>query len=339
LDLLAHIVPEKWPALHAQLKANRTGYFVADCPLRERKQQGVLITTRDSHTLTDGPTLFLAEDVDKLGQFYLSQAQIPNEISSDLLDRIAHNNDIRLVMDGIEKEIENVMGTSSSSSSSSTTAGGIGGTKEDRKSGSKKKMVDEEKETRGNLILLRGNMELLQSKMKRVQLNEHYVPNKAAHLKIHASNKKRDAKDTGKPFTSSMDEQTVIEIMSLGDSVDDKWKLLLLMGVGVFGLQIETAMNAKYTEIMKRLAEEQKLYLIIATGDYIYGTNYQFCHGYLGKDLNLTQQKLIQAMGRIGRNNIQQRYSIRFRHEAHPKLLFFPQERNIEADKMNELFG
>ena len=34
---------------------------------------------------------------------------------------------------------------------------------------------------------------------------------------------------------------------------------------------------------MKRLADEQKLYLIIASSDYIYGTNYQFCHGYLSK--------------------------------------------------------
>ena len=31
-------------------------------------------------------------------------------------------------------------------------------------------------------------------------------------------------------------------------------------------------------DIMKKLAEEQKLYLIIASSDYIYGTNYQFCH-------------------------------------------------------------
>jgi hypothetical protein len=38
---------------------------------------------------------------------------------------------------------------------------------------------------------------------------------------------------------------------------------------------------------MKKLADEQKLYMIIASSDYIYGTNYQFCHGFLSKDLNL----------------------------------------------------
>ena len=48
---------------------------------------------------------------------------------------------------------------------------------------------------------------------------------------------------------------------------------LLLMGIGVFIHE-----NKEYMDIMKKLAEEQKLYLIIASSDYIYGTNYQFCH-------------------------------------------------------------
>ena len=59
-------------------------------------------------------------------------------------------------------------------------------------------------------------------------------------------------------------------------------------GIGVFLKHT----NKKYMDIMKKLAEEQKLYLIIASSDYIYGTNYQFCHGYLSKDLsNMTQEK------------------------------------------------
>ena len=62
---------------------------------------------------------------------------------------------------------------------------------------------------------------------------------------------------------------------------------------------------------------EQSLHLIIASTDYIYGTNYQFSHGYIGKDLaGLTQEKTIQAMGRIGRNNVQQDYTLRFRDDG-----------------------
>jgi hypothetical protein len=92
-------------------------------------------------------------------------------------------------------------------------------------------------------------------------------------------------------------------------------------------------------EIMKRLADSQKLFVIIASSDYIYGTNYQFCHGFIGKDLkNMTQQKIIQAMGRIGRNNIQQDYSVRFRDDAILESLFMPPEENREALIMSKLF-
>jgi hypothetical protein len=81
--------------------------------------------------------------------------------------------------------------------------------------------------------------------------------------------------------------------------------------------------------------------LIIADSDYIYGTNYQFCHGYLSKDLVLTQEKIIQALGRIGRNNIQQEYSVRFRDDSQIATLFtkFASEDKPEVINMNRLFN
>jgi hypothetical protein len=93
-------------------------------------------------------------------------------------------------------------------------------------------------------------------------------------------------------------------------------------------------------EIMKKLADTQRLFIIIASSDYIYGTNYQFCHGFIGKDLtNMTQQKTLQAMGRIGRNNIQQDYTIRFRDDDMIKNLFQEPKHNIEAINMCKLFS
>ena len=95
----------------------------------------------------------------------------------------------------------------------------------------------------------------------------------------------------------------------------------------------------EYLEIMKSMAEKQELLVIIATDDYIYGTNYQFCHGYIGKDLSdMTQDKIIQALGRVGRNNIQQRYSVRFRTDVVADKLFKPQDNKIEVMNMNRLF-
>jgi hypothetical protein len=135
-------------------------------------------------------------------------------------------------------------------------------------------------------------------------------------------------------FTSNIDENCVSDIMAL-KGVENTWKILLMMGIGVF-INHE---NITYTEIMKKLADEQKLYMIIASSDYIYGTNYQFCHGFLSKDLNLTQEKLIQAMGRIGRNNIQQNYTIRFRDDEQILKLFTSETEKPEIINMNRLFN
>ena len=42
---------------------------------------------------------------------------------------------------------------------------------------------------------------------------------------------------------------------------------------------------------------QQKLYLIIASDDFIYGTNYQFCHSYIARDLgDMSQEKAIQNL-------------------------------------------
>ena len=108
------------------------------------------------------------------------------------------------------------------------------------------------------------------------------------------------------------------------------------MGIGVFS----SRSDVKYIDIMKKLAEKQQLFVIIASSDYIYGTNYQFCHGYLSKDLqNMTQEKLIQALGRVGRKNIQKSYSIRLRENSIIEKLFTEEENKIEVRNMNRLFA
>jgi hypothetical protein len=52
----------------------------------------------------------------------------------------------------------------------------------------------------------------------------------------------------------------------------------------------------------------------------------------------MTQQKIIQALGRIGRNKIQQDYSVRFRNNDLIERLLNPVEYNQEAVIMNRLF-
>ena len=54
--------------------------------------------------------------------------------------------------------------------------------------------------------------------------------------------------------------------------------------------------------------------------------------------MSTTQEKIIQALGRIGRNNIQQEYSIRFRDDEQIKMLFFEEKDKMEVRNMNRLF-
>ena len=167
------------------------------------------------------------------------------------------------------------------------------------------------------------------SKIEAVELNKNYVPNTSEHLR-----KWTDKEDISNEFTSDADDNIVEEIMML--NISQAWKILLLMGIGVFIKQE----NTKYVEIMKKLAEDQKLYLIIASSDYIYGTNYQFCHGYLSRDLeNMTQEKMIQAFGRVGRRNNQMDYTIRLRDDSLIDKLFMKEETKIEVRNMNTLFA
>jgi hypothetical protein len=138
----------------------------------------------------------------------------------------------------------------------------------------------------------------------------------------------------GREFSCNIEPSDVERIMLM--EVKSSWKILLLMGIGVFTNNHDN----NYTEIMKQLATQQKLYMIIASSDYIYGTNYQFCHGYISKDLgNMTQEKTIQALGRIGRNQINKDYSIRFRDDSLIEKIFVDVEYRPEVDNMNKLFN
>jgi len=169
----------------------------------------------------------------------------------------------------------------------------------------------------------------LRKEIKLVTLDPMYVPNTRTHQSIWAP----DGEIHENAFVSNIDDITAKEIMQL--NISNHLKVLLLLGIGMF---IENP-NVNYMEIMKRLAEEQRLFIIIASSDYIYGTNYQFCHGFIGKDLtNMTPQKTLQAMGRIGRNHIQQDYTIRFRDDDMIARLFQKPLVNTEAVNMCSLF-
>jgi hypothetical protein len=277
------------------------------------------ITTSDAHTLTDGPTIYLAEDIDKIGKYCLKIAAIPQDRLDVLNEVIIKNDRIRHAIMSKEKDMADYIESTCAKGSSAAAAS----EKKDRKLGSGADSNDP--------VVRRFQNELatMRSELETITLDRRYIPNTNYHLARFGAEKVTNA------FCSDIDEQTVEKIMALG--VDAHWKLLLLMGIGVFSEDCEVA----YLEIMKRMAVEQKLYLVIASSDFIYGTNYQFCHGYIGKDLTarMTAEKMIQALGRIGRSSHRQDYSVRLRDNELIGRIFLPDDSKIEAIAMNRLFG
>jgi hypothetical protein len=281
--------------------------------MREKSEASgnILITTVDAHTLTDGPTIYLAEDVDKIGKFYLQQSHIPRETFDELIHKITHNNEVLRILGELSAKREDILGNEIKKENKMTKM-----TCNEFYAPAVKK-VDEE-------------IEDMQRSLKTVTLDPNYIPNTTLHQEIWVS--KNSNNWIKNAFAPAIDPDTVKEIMML--KITDSMKLMILLGIGVFS---ESSDNA-YLEIIKRLAFEKRLFLIIASSDYIYGTNYQFCHGFIGKDLqNMTQQKTIQALGRIGRNNAQQDYTARFRDDDIIANLFCANASNVEAQNMCRL--
>ena len=280
------------------------------------------ITTSDAHTLTDGPTIFLTNDVEKIASFCLQTAQIPTQLIDDIMDSITHNNKLSEQIETIEKRIEDLL---SEAEKKSSLAG------DDESKDKKTKFLDKKMDS-GEIKTLNQKLQLLNEQVKRTALNDLFIPNRNAHIEKWCKDKKTI--QNTKPWSCDIQDSYVEKIMLL--HIESHWKILLLMGIGA----ITDHKNAAYNEIMKELAQDQKLFLIIASSDYIYGTNYQFCHGYIGRDLHdMTQEKTIQAMGRVGRNSIQQDYTIRFRDDGLIQKLFLPSTNKLEADNMNRLFS
>jgi hypothetical protein len=290
----------------------------------------IYVTTKDAYTLTDGPTIFLAGDVQKVAKFSIQQANIPSTVMKDIVEKIEFNNVVNKRIDELDAIIEEEKEKYANKLGECTGS--------DKKETKKKDRIAEKKMDRKldnnddkNVTKMKEELIMLRGMIKTATLNDLFIPNKLSHL-----NKWAEDKQNFNSFTSDVDDEIIATIMML-KNVEDSWKILLLMGIGVFTQHESIA----YTEIMKKLADTQKLYLIIADSDYIYGTNYQFCHGYLSKDLRLTQEKIIQALGRVGRNNIQQEYSVRFRDDDQIKMLFtkFDSNSKPEVRNMNILFN
>jgi hypothetical protein len=293
----------------------------------------IKITTNDAYTLTDGPTIYLANDIEKIGKFCLLTAKIPSVMLDAILEDMGFNEGVRIEMEKIQKDLEKASDAAAEEDRGKSKGSDSGKTREiSKKSGS----VKDNNQTAQRLL---QKYEGMRASLKRIRLGLKFIPNTVEHLKEWQHSEAITA------FKSDIDDTIVEKIMLL--DIDANWKVLLLMGIAVF-VDVKRLTNdlgqvkkcmKDYVSIMKELAEKQKLYLIIASSDYIYGTNYQFCHGYIGKDLgDMSQEKMIQAIGRVGRSSTRQDYSIRLRSNDMIDTLLQVSNHKVEVMNMNLLF-
>jgi hypothetical protein len=279
-----------------------------NAPSLDVSKRGILLTTKDAHTLTAGPTIYLTEDASKIGRFYIQQSEIPQILFQEVMTKIDSNNKISCQLEELENELDLLTAPDPDKK-----------TKQKEKDDSVRSPVIKE---------VQRKIDGLRKQIRSIAMDSEYVPNTKAHQMKWMGSVEEQA------FCPNIDENAVKEIMSL--PVDSVLKILMLMGIGLF---IE-GVDARYLELMKRLASQQELYIIIASSDYVFGTNYNFCHGFIGKDMaNMTPAKTIQCLGRIGRSAIQSTYTARFRDDEFIYQLFKMPEVNREAVNMSKLFS
>jgi hypothetical protein len=171
---------------------------------------GILLTTADAYTLTDGPTIYLAEDIEKIGRFYIQQSKIPTEIFQSVLQKISKNNELSSAIEKLEKKIEDI--ESKFSSVKEETSGGGGGYS---KKGKKKSSFNEKKSERNpELLQLYNEIDTLRKQIHYLAMDPKYIPNTRPHQKQWAPLPDGNTYFEN-AYVGKIDETTVKEVMSL----------------------------------------------------------------------------------------------------------------------------
>jgi hypothetical protein len=250
----------------------------------------IRVCAEDAWACSYGPTIYLTEDVQKIATYCIQSAGIPEHLLTELIKNLEYNNGISEKIAQLEKDMDDK-------------------NKDDDK---EKKMADNR--VKPEVKAIQTKIAQMQSYIRPIAMPDAYIPNKHDHLKRFGQLDKLPI-----AFTSSVEMAHMKKILTM--DVDASWKILLMIGIGVFASNVPSA----YIELVKELASQQQLYLIIANTTYMYGTNYQLANAFLAKDMTqVSQDELIQSLGRVGRGQ-QVPYSIRFRDAIFAKILFTPQ--------------
>ena len=274
-------------------------------PCKTAYDNSVLFTTTSACTIQYGPALWLVQDIEHYTDELMRQLNINQNVLENLDAKITFNFHLNQTISQHKKDYQDKIA------------------KDEKNEHKMKNMRFDE-----DVLALDRLIKQLEQTFKTIQLDPLYIPNTYEHFTRWGNSKPYN---TSNVFKGNIEESYANRIMNTTSPF--KYKVLLLLGIGVLHKN-----DVQFNDIMKELADAKQLMLILATSDYIYGTNYQFSHGYLSEDIdNITQEKLIQAIGRVGRKEKNKTFTFRFRDNKYTSLFFEPTF-SKEGKKMNELF-
>ena len=95
LELLQKLTPQQWSSIYEHFQSIRKTKF----------DSNIHIATKDAHTLVDGPSIFLADDVEKISKFVLQSIKIPEVVISNMMEAMDHNDKVLEVLKKKERTI------------------------------------------------------------------------------------------------------------------------------------------------------------------------------------------------------------------------------------------
>ena len=264
----------------------------------------MLFTQKDARVFEAGPCLYMTSNTAVVCRYCLESACIPPQMLSSLRANLAHNQKILAEVAVKTKLME-----------------------DKNKADEKKEKKMAEGRDKPEVKLLKEEIKRLTAALKPVNLPECYIPNTEAH-------KRRFGNTAG--FCSNIDADAAATVLAI-EGLPDNYSILFLMGIGVM-----SHAHPEYLALVKSMLDENKLFMVVADQDFLWGTNFDFRYMIVAADLcangvhKLTPDMLQQMLGRVGRNG--QNATVYSRIPNIGQLLFCPPAVKAEQTKLNQLF-
>jgi hypothetical protein len=263
----------------------------------------MLFTQKDARVFETGPCLYMTSNTAVVCRYCLESASIPPQMLSTLRANLAHNQKILAEVAVKTKQMED----------------------KNRADEKKEKKMAEGRD-KPEVKLLKEEIKRLTAALKPVNLPESYIPNTEAH-------KRRFGNTAG--FCSNIDADAAATVLAI-EGLPDNYSILFLMGIGVM-----SHAHPQYLALVKSMLDENRLFMVVADQDFLWGTNFDFRYMIVAADLcangvhKLTPDMLQQMLGRVGRNG--QNATVYSRIPNIGQLLFCPPAFKAEQTKLNQL--